>query len=71
MEQTAPLDFPFPNEIIEIVTAYLTTEDLIALAAVVTKRLNKCILRVLRKRLRGKYKSMAMLKLISLNYIHI
>ena len=60
MEQTAALDFPFPNEIIETVTAYLTTEDLVVLAAVGTERLNKCILRVLRKKSGGKYKSMAM-----------
>ena len=66
MEQRAPLDFPFPNEIIETVTAYLTTEGLVVLAAVGTERLNKCISRVLRKQSRGKYKPWTMLKVISI-----
>ena len=42
MEQTACLDFPFPNEIIEIVVSYLSPEELLSLAAITTERLKKC-----------------------------
>ena len=57
MEQTVAIDFLMiiPNEIIDIVIAYLSTEDLLALAAVGTERLKKCTFRALRKKLRGKY----------------
>ena len=55
MEQATSLDFPIPNEIIEIVTAYLSTEDLLVLAGVGTERLKKCTFRALRKKLSGKY----------------
>ena len=64
MEHTAALDLPFPNEIIEIVTDYLSTEDLLVLTAVGSERLKKCAFRVFRKRAIGKLKIMAMLKLI-------
>ena len=66
MEQEASLDFPIPNEIIEIVTAYLSTEDLLLLAAVGTERLKKCAFRAIPNNLRGKYKLMVMLKFIAL-----
>ena len=55
MEQTAAIDFPIPNELVEIVTGFLSTEDLLVLASVGTKRLKKCTFRVLRKKLKGKY----------------
>ena len=64
MEQEASLDFPIPNEIIEIVTTYLSAEDLLVLAAVATERLKKCTYRVLRKKLKGKYKFMGMYNFI-------
>ena len=48
MEQESSLDFPIPNEIIMIVTAYLSTEDLLNLAAVASERLKKCAFEVLR-----------------------
>ena len=57
MEQTAPLDFPIPNEIIEIVMTYLSPEELFVLAEVGTDRLKKFAFRVLRKNLYGKYQS--------------
>ena len=53
MEQTAPLDFPIPNEIIEIMMAYLSPEELFVLAAVGTDRLKKIAFSVLRKKLCG------------------
>ena len=55
MEQKAAIDFPIPNELVEIVTAFLAPEDLLVLAAVGTERLKKCTFRVLRKKLKGKY----------------
>ena len=55
MEQTAPLDFPIPNEIIEIMMAYLSPEDLFVLAAIGNDRLKKFAFSVLRKKLCGKY----------------
>ena len=58
MEQAASLDFPIPNEIIEIVTAYLSPEDLLNLAAVGSERLKKCAFGVLRNKSKGKYKYM-------------
>ena len=58
MEQATSLDFPIPNEIIEIVMAYLSSEDLLNLAAVGSERLKKCAFRVLRKKSKGKYKYM-------------
>ena len=64
MDQEASLDFPIPNEIIEIVTTYLSAEDLLVLAAVATERLKKCAYRVLRKKLKGKYKFMGMYNFI-------
>ena len=54
MEQSTCLEFPIPNEVIEIVMAYLTLEDLLALAEVGTERLTKCTYRVLRKKTYGK-----------------
>ena len=60
MEQEPRLDFPIPNEIIKMVMSYLSTEDLLGLAAVATERLKKCTYRVLRKKLKGKYKFMGM-----------
>ena len=54
MEQTAPLDFPIPNEIIEIMMAYLSPEKLFVLAEVGTDRLKKIAFRVLRRKLCGK-----------------
>ena len=53
MEHEACLDLPIPNEIIEIVTTYLSAEDLLALAAVGTERLKNCAFRVLRKKVQG------------------
>ena len=55
MEQTAPLDFPIQNEIIEIMMAYLSPEELFVLAAIGTDRLKKFAFSVLRKKLCGKY----------------
>ena len=55
MEQTAPLDFPIPNEIIEIMMAYLSPEELFVLAAIGTDRLKIFGFSVLRKKLCGKY----------------
>ena len=55
MEHSAALDFPIPNEVIEKVTTYLATEDLLALAEIGSERLRKCTFRVLRKKSRGKY----------------
>ena len=60
MEHKVALDFPIPNEIIEIVTAYLSTEDLLHLYAVGSERLIECSFDVLRKKLKGKYKLMEM-----------
>ena len=54
MEQTTGLEFPIPNEVIEIVMTYLSHEDLLALAAVSTGRLNICALSALHRKLRGK-----------------
>ena len=65
IEQEASLDFPIPNEIMEIVTAYLSIEDLLVLATVGTERLMKCTFKTLRKKLKGKYKFMEMLMFIS------
>ena len=58
MEQEAAIDFPIPNEIIEMVTAYLSQEDLLVLIEVGAERLKQCTLRVLLKKLRGKYQFM-------------
>ena len=55
MEQTAHLDFPFPNEIIEMVLSYLSPNELLDLAAIATERLKKCTLSALRKKSCGKY----------------
>ena len=55
MEQTAHLDFPIPNEIIEIMMAYLSPEELFLLAAIGTDRLKKFAFSVLRKKSCGKY----------------
>ena len=55
MEQGAPLDFPFPNEIIEMVISYLSPEELLDLATIATDRLKKCTYSALRKKSRGKY----------------
>ena len=55
MAQKAPLEFPIPNEIIEIVIAYLSTKDLLVLASIGTERLKKCAFRFLREKLCGKY----------------
>ena len=53
MEQTGSLD-PIPNEIIEIVMAYLSPEDLLSLAVVGGKRLKNCAFSALRKKSCGK-----------------
>ena len=53
MEQTGCLD-PIPNEIIEIVMAYLSAEDLLSLAAVGENRLRECAFSVLRTKSCGK-----------------
>ena len=55
MEQGAPLDFPFPNEIIEMVISYLSPKELLDLATIATDRLKKCTFMALRKKSRGKY----------------
>ena len=55
MEQTTFLDFPIPNEIIEMVISYLSTEDLLVLAAIAKGRLKKCTHSALRKKSCGKY----------------
>ena len=54
MEQTTGLELPIPNEIIQIVMAYLSHADLLTLTAVGTERLKKCAFSALRKRLSGK-----------------
>ena len=54
MEQTTDLELPIPNEIIEIVMAYLSFEDLLTLTAVGTERLKRCAFSALRKKLCGK-----------------
>ena len=54
MEQAAAIDFPIPNEIIEMVTNYLSPEDLLVLVEVGTERLKKCTFRMFLKKLRGK-----------------
>ena len=54
MEQAAAIDFPIPNEIIEMVTAYLSLEDLHVLVQVGTERLKKCTFRIFLKKLGGK-----------------
>ena len=54
MEQAAAIDFPVPNEIIEMVTAYLSPEDLHVLVEVGTERLKECTFRILLKNFRGK-----------------
>ena len=64
MEQTACLEFPIPNEIIDIVLSYLSPEELLDLAAIATERLKTCTFRALRKKSRGKYQFMKMLSLI-------
>ena len=64
MEQETSLDFSVPNEIIEILITYLSVEDLLVMAAVATERLKKCAYRVLRKKLKGKYKFMGMCNFI-------
>ena len=58
MEQTGCLEFPFPNEIIEIVVSYLSPEELLNLAAISTERLKKCTFLALRKKSCGKYSFM-------------
>ena len=60
MEQEVSLDLPIPNEIIEIVTTYLSTEDLLLLFAVGSERLKECTLKVLRNKYKGKCKKMEM-----------
>ena len=55
MEQIALLDFPIPNEIIEMVIFYLSSEELLDLATIATDRLKKCTFMALRKKSRGKY----------------
>ena len=55
MEQIAPLDFAIPNEIIEIVMAYLSPEELFAMAAIGTDRIKKLTCSTLHKKLCGKY----------------
>ena len=55
MEQAALLDFPIPNEMIEIVISYLSPEELLNLATIATDRLKKCTFSALRKNSRGKY----------------
>ena len=42
MEEPVPLDFPIPNEIIDMVMSYRSIEDLLGLAAIATDRLKKC-----------------------------
>ena len=55
MEQTACLDFPIPNEIIEMVISYLSPEELLDLATIASERLKKCTFSVLGKKSCGKY----------------
>ena len=52
MEQEAFLD-SIPNEIIEMVTTYLSAEDLLVLAAVGTDKLKNCAFRALHNKLKG------------------
>ena len=68
MEEEASVDFPIPNETIEIVTTYLTVEDLLALAAFSTERLKNCAFGVLHKKLKGINMFMGMLKLCLIKY---
>jgi len=55
MEQTACLDFPIPNEIIEIIMSYLSPEELLDLADIAAERLKNCCFSALRKKSCGKY----------------
>ena len=59
MEKTDLFDFPidFPNEIMEMVMAFLSPEDLLVLAAIGTERLKNCTFSILRKKPWGKYNS--------------
>ena len=54
-KQTVLIDFPLPNEIIEIVIAFLSSSDLLALAAVGTERLKYYSFSFLESKLHGKY----------------
>ena len=53
-----------PNEIIEMVMAYLSLEELFDVAEVGIERLKKCSFRALRKKLCGKYQFMVRLNLL-------
>ena len=55
MEQEPCLDFPIPNEIIEMVISYLSAKELLDLARVAKDRLKKCTFSALRKKSCGKY----------------
>ena len=59
-----------PNEIIEMVMAYLSLEELFDVAEVGIERLKKCSFRALRKKLCGKYQFMVRLNLFFLNLVH-
>ena len=61
MEQIAPLDFPIPNEIIEIVMVYLSPEELLAVAAIGSDRIKRLTCCTLHKQLCGKYQFIQML----------
>ena len=54
-KKAAPIDFPLPNEIIEIVMAFLSSSDLIVLAAVGTERLKNYSFIFLETKIHGKY----------------
>ena len=53
-KQPALIDFPLPNEIIEIVMAFLSLNDLLAFAAVGTERLKHYCFSFLESKLHGK-----------------
>ena len=54
-KQRALIDFPLPNEMIEIMIAFLSSSDLLALAAVGTERIKHYSLSFLETKLHGKY----------------
>ena len=58
MERTASLDFPVPNEIIVIVMAYLSPEELFTLAEAGTERLKEAAFSVIRRKSSGKLELM-------------
>ena len=66
MEQTTSLDFPIPNEIVEIVMAYLSPEELLVFAAIGADRIKILTCSTLRKKLCGKYQCIQILTPVQL-----